>query len=75
MSGRTDQSLFRYRHVARPKDTWKVLHTTLASSLKQGLGCAQRIGHPDHPDRPARRLRRGVEGVWRGISERLSSDG
>ena len=75
MSG-TDQSFSRCRHVARPKDTRKVLHTTtLASSLKQGLCRAQRIGHPDHPNRAARRLRRGVEGVWRGISERLSSDG
>jgi hypothetical protein len=71
-----DQSFLRRHHVARPKDTRKVPHTTIvASSLKQGLCRAQRIGHPDYSERAARRLRRGVEGVWRGFSERLSGYG
>ena len=64
------------RHVTRPKNTRKILYTTtVASSLKQGLGSAQRIEHPDYSDRAARCLRRGVEGVRRGFPERLSGYG
>ena len=65
------------RHVARPKVTRKVPHRAVvaSSSLEQSLRRARRVGHPDDPDRAARRLRRGVERVWRGISERLSRDG